>query len=30
MTFGYLWAILVVYVEQLIPGHAYGEYSILA
>jgi hypothetical protein len=30
MTFGYLWALLAVCVEQLILGHAYDEYSILA
>jgi hypothetical protein len=30
MTFGYLWALLAVYVEQLILGHAYDEYSVLA
>jgi hypothetical protein len=30
MTFGYLGALLAVCVEQLILGHAYDEYSILA
>jgi hypothetical protein len=30
MTFGYLWALLAVCVEQLILGHAYDEYSVLA
>jgi hypothetical protein len=30
MTFGYLWALLAVCVEQLILGYAYDEYSILA
>jgi hypothetical protein len=30
MTFGYLWALLAVCVEQLILDHAYDEYSILA
>jgi hypothetical protein len=30
VTFGYLWALLVVCVEQLILGHAYNEYSVLA
>jgi hypothetical protein len=30
MTFGYLWALLAVCVEQLIRGHAYDEYSVLA
>jgi hypothetical protein len=29
MTFDYLCALLTVYVEQLILGHAYDEYSIL-
>jgi hypothetical protein len=30
MTFGYLWALLAVCVEQMILGHAYDEYSVLA
>jgi hypothetical protein len=30
MTFGYLCALLTVCVEQLILGHAYDEYSVLA
>jgi hypothetical protein len=30
MTFGYLCAFLTVCVEQLILGHAYDEYSVLA
>jgi hypothetical protein len=30
MTFDYLWALLAVCVEQVILGHAYDEYSILA
>jgi hypothetical protein len=30
VTFGYLWTLLAVYVEQLILGHAYDEYSVLA
>jgi hypothetical protein len=30
MTFGYLWALLAVCVEQLILGRAYDEYSVLA
>jgi hypothetical protein len=30
MTFGYLWTLLAVCVEQLIMGHAYDEYSVLA
>jgi hypothetical protein len=30
MTFGYLWTLLVVCVEQMIPGHAYDEYLVLA
>jgi hypothetical protein len=30
MTFGYLLALLAVYAKQLILGHAYVEYSILA
>jgi hypothetical protein len=30
MTFGYLWTLLAVCVEQLILGHAYDEYLILA
>jgi hypothetical protein len=30
MTFGYLWALLAVCVEQLILGHAYDEYSVLS
>jgi hypothetical protein len=30
MTFGYKWALLAVCVEQLILGHAYDEYSVLA
>jgi hypothetical protein len=30
MTFGYLCALLIVCVEQLILGHAYDEYSVLA
>jgi hypothetical protein len=29
MTFGYLWTLLAVCVEQLILGHAYDEYSDL-
>jgi hypothetical protein len=30
MTFGYLWALLAICVEQLILGHAYDKYSVLA
>jgi hypothetical protein len=30
MTFDYLYALLTVCVEQLILGHAYDEYSVLA
>jgi hypothetical protein len=30
MTFGYLCALLTVCVKQLILGHAYDEYSVLA
>jgi hypothetical protein len=30
MTFGLLWMLLSVCVEQLILGHAYDEYSVLA
>jgi hypothetical protein len=30
MTFGYLWTLLVVCVEQLILGHVYDEYLVLA
>jgi hypothetical protein len=30
MTFGYLWPLLPVCVEQLILGHAYDEYLVLA
>jgi hypothetical protein len=30
MTFGYLRAFLAVCVEQLIMGHAYDEYLVLA
>jgi hypothetical protein len=30
MTFGYLWTLLVVCVEQLNLGHVYDEYSVLA
>jgi hypothetical protein len=30
MTFGYLWTLLVVCVEQLILGDAYDEYMVLA
>ena len=30
MTFGYLCALLTICVEQLILGHAYDEYSVLA
>jgi hypothetical protein len=30
MTFSYLLALLAVCVEQLILGHAYVEYSVLA
>jgi hypothetical protein len=29
MTFGYLWTLLAVYVEQLIIGYAYDEYLVL-
>jgi hypothetical protein len=29
MTFGYLWILLAVCVEQLIMGHAYDEYFVL-
>jgi hypothetical protein len=28
MTFGYLWTLLAVCVEQLIMGHAYDEYLV--
>jgi hypothetical protein len=30
MTFGYLWALLAVCAEQVILGHAYDEYLVLA
>jgi hypothetical protein len=30
MTFGYLWTLLAVCVEQFILGHAYDEYLVLA
>jgi hypothetical protein len=30
VTFGYLWTLLSVCVEQLILGHAYDDYSVLA
>jgi hypothetical protein len=30
MTFGYLWALLAVWVEQWILDHAYDKYSVLA
>jgi hypothetical protein len=30
MTFGYLWLLLAVCVEQLILGYAYDEYMVLA
>jgi hypothetical protein len=30
VAFGYLWTLLAVCVEQLILGHAYDEYSVLA
>jgi hypothetical protein len=30
MTFGYLWALSAICVEQLSLGHAYDEYSVLA
>jgi hypothetical protein len=30
MTFSYLLSLLAVFVEQLILGHAYNEYSVLA
>jgi hypothetical protein len=30
MMFGYLWMLLVVCVEQMILGHAYDEYLVLA
>jgi hypothetical protein len=30
VTFGYLWTLLAICVEQLILGRAYDEYSILA
>jgi hypothetical protein len=29
MTFGYLWTLLNIYIEQLIIDHAYDEYLIL-
>jgi hypothetical protein len=29
MTFGYLWTLLAVCVEELILGHAYNEYLVL-
>jgi hypothetical protein len=30
MTFGYLWALFAICVEQLILSHAYDEYMVLA